>query len=41
MHVWLDPENAKMMINAIEEALIEADPRNARTYQGKCCKREA
>ena len=33
MHVWLDPENAKMMINAIEEALIEADPRNARTYQ--------
>ena len=34
MHVWLDPENAKMMINAIEEALIEADPHNARTYQG-------
>ena len=34
MHVWLDPENAKMMINAIEEALIEADPRNARIYQG-------
>ena len=34
MHVWLDPENAKMMINAIEEALIETDPRNARTYQG-------
>ena len=34
MHVWLDPENAKIMINAIEEALIEADPRNARTYQG-------
>jgi zinc transport system substrate-binding protein len=34
MHVWLDPENAKMIINAIEEALIEADPRNARTYQG-------
>jgi len=34
MHLWLDPENAKMMINAIEEALIEADPRNARTYQG-------
>ena len=34
MHVWLDPENAKMLINAIENALIEADPRNARTYQG-------
>ena len=34
MHVWLDPENAKIMINAIEEALIEADPRNARAYQG-------
>ena len=34
MHLWLDPENAKMMINAIEEALIESDPRNARTYQG-------
>ena len=34
MHVWLDPENAKIIINAIEEALIEADPRNARTYQG-------
>ena len=34
MHVWLDPENAKMIINAIEEALIEADPHNARIYQG-------
>ena len=34
MHVWLDPENAKIIINAIEEALIEADPHNARIYQG-------
>jgi zinc transport system substrate-binding protein len=32
-HVWLDPENAKAMVHEIEEALAEADPDNAATYE--------
>lgn len=32
-HVWLDPENAKAMVNEIAEALAEADPDNAATYE--------
>lgn len=32
MHVWLDPENAKAMVSAIETALAEADPDNATQY---------
>ena len=31
-HVWLDPENAVLMTYAIVDALIEADPENAATY---------
>lgn len=32
MHFWLDPENAKLMLDAIAAALTEADPANAGTY---------
>ena len=31
-HVWLDPVNAKALVHEIEEALIKADPKNARKY---------
>ena len=31
-HIWLDPENAVLMTYAIVDALIEADPENAATY---------
>lgn len=31
-HLWLDPDNAKAMVVAIEEALIEADEENAAVY---------
>ena len=34
MHMWLDPKNAKTIVNAVEEALIKADPHNIRAYQG-------
>jgi zinc transport system substrate-binding protein len=32
-HVWLDPVNAKALVHEIEEALVEADPANAATYE--------
>ncbi|GGB54078.1 zinc ABC transporter substrate-binding protein [Roseibium aquae] len=32
-HIWLDPENGKAMVNAIEAALIEADPEHADAYK--------
>ncbi|MBL0934739.1 MAG: zinc ABC transporter substrate-binding protein [Rhizobiaceae bacterium] len=32
MHFWLDPENARAMVGAIEAALSEADPDNAQAY---------
>lgn len=32
MHLWLDPENARAMVGAIEAALSEADPDNAAAY---------
>lgn len=32
MHVFLDPMNAKAMVQAISDALAEADPENASTY---------
>lgn len=31
-HAWLDPENAKVWLTAIEEALMAADPENASVY---------
>ena len=32
-HVWLDPENAKAMTNAVAADLSRIDPGNAKTYQ--------
>ncbi len=32
-HVWLDPENAKVMVNAIADALAEVDPDHEQAYQ--------
>src|SRR5690606_30064357 len=31
-HIWLDPHNARLMVAAITEALIAADPENAAAY---------
>lgn len=31
-HIWLDPENARLMVAAIADALIAADPENAEAY---------
>lgn len=31
-HAWLDPENGKLWLTAIAQALSEADPENAATY---------
>lgn len=31
-HIWLDPANARLMVAAIAEALIAADPDNAEAY---------
>ncbi|WP_196260786.1 zinc ABC transporter substrate-binding protein ZnuA [Pelagibacterium limicola] len=31
-HIWLDPQNARLMVAAITDALIAADPENAETY---------
>ena len=33
VHVWLDPENAKVMANEIMEALKKVDPENAKKYE--------
>lgn len=32
-HVWLDPENGRVMLTVIAETLAEADPENAATYR--------
>ncbi|MBZ0261609.1 MAG: zinc ABC transporter substrate-binding protein [Hyphomicrobiales bacterium] len=32
-HVWLDPENAKAMANAVTSGLSKADPENAKAYE--------
>jgi zinc transport system substrate-binding protein len=33
MHIWLDPENAKVLAPAVAAALADADPSNAAVYQ--------
>ena len=33
IHVWLDPENAKVLVNEIKLALIEKDPSKASIYE--------
>ncbi len=37
-HAWLDPENAKVWLTAIEEALVAADPENASVYTANASK---
>ena len=32
-HIWLDPENAKVILNEMVEHLIENDAKNASTYK--------
>ncbi len=32
-HIWLDPENASLMVGEIEKALSKADPDNASSYK--------
>jgi len=32
-HIWLDPQNAKAMVTAIESALVKADPDHAEQYK--------
>ena len=38
VHVWLDPENAKVMVNEIMEALKKIDPVNAEKYEANAKK---
>ncbi|XHC00468.1 zinc ABC transporter substrate-binding protein ZnuA [Nitratireductor sp. ac15] len=37
-HIWLDPENAKVIVNAIAETLSETDAENASTYAANAAK---
>ncbi len=37
-HIWLDPENAKIIVNAVAEVLSEADAENASTYAANAAK---
>jgi ABC-type Zn uptake system ZnuABC Zn-binding protein ZnuA len=32
-HIWQDPRNAMQMVKSIRDALVQADPNNANTYQ--------
>ena len=32
-HIWLDPENAKIILNEMVEHLVENDEKNASTYK--------
>ena len=38
VHVWLDPENAKVLVNEIKLELIELDPKNASIYEANSMK---
>jgi len=33
MHLWLDPENARVIVKQVAKTLSEADPTNASTYE--------
>ena len=37
-HIWLDPINAKVILNEITEHLIENDSKNASTYKSNLAK---
>jgi zinc transport system substrate-binding protein len=38
MHVWLDPNNAKVLVAAMATTLSDADPPNASTYQANAAR---
>jgi len=38
MHVWLDPTNAKVLVEAIVSVVGNADPQNASTYQANAAR---
>lgn len=40
-HIWLDPMNAKALVHEIRQALVEADPANAATYEANAGALEA
>ena len=40
-HIWLDPDNAKVIVGAIETTLAKADPDNAATYKANAEKLDA
>ncbi|MDA5095236.1 zinc ABC transporter substrate-binding protein [Aliiroseovarius sp. KMU-50] len=40
-HVWLDPENARIWLDVIAEALSNLDPANAQAYQDNAARAEA
>ena len=37
-HIWLDPRNARLMVDEIARALAKADPGNAKTYEANAAK---
>jgi zinc transport system substrate-binding protein len=37
-HIWLDPENAKLMVKTIADSLDKADPANAKLYDANTAK---
>ncbi|HEY6008254.1 MAG TPA: zinc ABC transporter substrate-binding protein [Geobacteraceae bacterium] len=39
-HIWLDPENARLMVAAIAAAMAEKDPANAAYYRGNAARYE-
>jgi len=41
MHLWLDPENARLIVSAMEKALIAADPANEERYKANAAKLQA
>ncbi len=40
-HMWLDPENARLWLDAIADALAEADPDNAARYRDNAARARA
>jgi zinc transport system substrate-binding protein len=40
-HIWMDPQNAKVMVDEIEKALSAKDPANAAAYKANAAKTSA
>ncbi|MGE0233397.1 MAG: zinc ABC transporter substrate-binding protein ZnuA [Flavobacteriaceae bacterium] len=41
MHLWLDPQNARLMVGEMEKALIAADPANEERYKANAAGMQA